>query len=87
MVSHSHHFLTHFIICLNIPYSGKILRTINFIVFEDFTTSSKINSSKSYYSIESYDSLVDPGNLICKMYHGEITSKIFCLENYPLAIQ
>ena len=66
-----------------IPYSGKISRTINFAVFEDFTTTSKINSSKSY-SIESYDSLVDPQNLIREMYRGEITSKIFSLENYPL---
>ena len=40
-----------------VPYSGKISRTINFAVFEGFTTTSKINSSKSYYSIESYDSL------------------------------
>ena len=40
-----------------IPYCGKILRTINFTVFENFTTTLKINSSKSYYSIESYDSL------------------------------
>ena len=45
---------------LMIPYSEKILWTINFAVFEDFTTASKINSSKYYYSIESYDSLVDP---------------------------
>ena len=51
-----------------ILYSGKILRTINFAVFEDFTTASKINSSKSYYSIESYDSLVDPRNLIREMF-------------------
>ena len=69
---------------MHIPYSGKISRTINFAVFEDFTTASKINSSKSYYSIESYDSLVDPQNLIDEMYRGEITLKIFCLENYPL---
>ena len=50
---------------------------INFAVFEDFTTALglKINSSKSYYSIESYDSLVDPRNLIRKMYRGEIISK------------
>ena len=27
-------------------YIGKILRTINFAVFEDFTTASKINSLK-----------------------------------------
>ena len=60
------------------------MRTINFAVFEDFTTASKINSLKSYYSIESYDSLVDPQNLICEMYiyiyiyiyiyHGEIAN-------------
>ena len=60
------------------------MRTINFAVFEDFTTASKINSLKSYYSIESYDSLVDPRNLIREIYNGEITSKFFCLENYPL---
>ena len=41
----------------NILYSGKISRTINFAVFEDFTTTLKINSSKSYNNIESYDSL------------------------------
>ena len=46
-----------------IPYSGKISRTINFTVFKDFTKASKINSSKSYHSIESYDK-VDPWNLI-----------------------
>ena len=44
----------------------------------------KIYSSKSYYSTESYNSLVDPQNLICEIYRGEITSKIFCLKNYPL---
>ena len=54
---------------------GKFLRTINFAVFENFPTASIINSSKSYYSIESYDSLVDPRNLIREMYCGEITSK------------
>ena len=58
-----------------IPYSGKISRTINFAVFKDFTTTSKINSSKSYYSIESYESIADPRNLIREMYRGEITSK------------
>ena len=67
-----------------IPYSGKTLRIINFAVLDDFTTASKINSLKSYYSTESYDSLVDPHNLICEMYRGEITSKIFCLKNYLL---
>ena len=72
--------------CLLILYGRKILRTINFTVFEDFTTASKINSLKSYYSIESYDSLVDPRNLIHEMYCGGITLKIFCLENYPLYI-
>ena len=51
---------------LYIPYSRKISRTINFAVFEDFTTASKINSLKSY--IESYDSLVDPRNLIHEMF-------------------
>ena len=50
------------------------LRTINFTVFKDLTTASKINSLKSYYNIESYDSLVDFQNLICKVYHGEIIS-------------
>ena len=34
-------------------------------------------SSKSYYSIEYYGSLVDPRNLICEIYRGEITLKIF----------
>ena len=68
----------------HIPYSGKISRTINFTVFEDFTITSKINSSKSHYSIESYDSLVDPRNLIREICRGEITSKVLCLENYPL---
>ena len=29
-------------------------------------------------------SLVDPWNLIREIYHGEIISKIFCLENYTL---
>ena len=67
-----------------IPYSGKISRTKNFAVVEDFTTASKINALKSYYSIESYDSLVDPENLIHEIYCGEITLKIFCLENYLL---
>ena len=67
-----------------IPYSGKFLRTINFIVFEDFTITLTINSSKSYDGIESYGSLVDPRNLICEIYRGETTSKIFCLENYLL---
>ena len=62
----------------------KFSKTINFAVFEDFATASKIKSSKSYYSIESYGSLVDPRNLIHKMYHGEITSKIFFLKNYLL---
>ena len=38
-----------------LPYSRKFLRTINFAVFKDFAT-----ASKSYYSKESYDSLVDP---------------------------
>ena len=36
------------------------------------------------YSIECYDSLVNPQNLICKIYHGDTISKIFCHENYPL---
>ena len=54
--------------------------TINFAVFEDFTTVLKVSSLKS----ESYDSLVDPRNLICEIYRGETTSKIFCLENYPV---
>ena len=61
----------------HIPYSGKISRTINFTVFEDFTITSKINSSKSHYSIESYDSLVDPRNLIREICRGEITSKVY----------
>ena len=38
---------------------------VDFAVFDDFTTASKINSSNSYYSIESYDILVVPQNLIC----------------------
>ena len=42
-----------------ILYGGKILGTKDFAVYEDFTTALKINSLKSYYSIESYDSLVD----------------------------
>ena len=66
-----------------VSYSGKISRTKNFAVFEDFTTTSKINFLISY-SIESYDSLVDPRNLICELYRGEITSKFFSLKNYPL---
>ena len=37
-----------------IPYSGKVSRTINFAVFEDFAAASKINSSKSYYVTEYY---------------------------------
>ena len=69
---------------IRVPYIGKILRTINFTVFEDFSTALKINSLKSYYSIESYDNLVDPQNLICEICRGEITSKIFCLKNYLL---
>ena len=67
-----------------IPYSGKFSRTINFTVFEDFASASKINSSKSYYSIEPYGSLVDPRNLTREMFCEEISSKIFFLENYPL---
>ena len=47
MGSISHHITP---LELLILYSGKILRTINFAVFEDFTTTSKINSLKSYYS-------------------------------------
>ena len=43
-----------------LPYSRKFSRTINFTVFEDFVTASKLNSSKSCYSIDSYGSLVDP---------------------------
>ena len=58
--------------------------TINFAVFEDITTALKIYSLKSYYSTESYNSLVDPRNLIHEIYHGEITLIIFCLKNYPL---
>ena len=46
----------------------------------------KINSLKSYCSIESYGSLVDPRNLIHEMYRGEITLKIFFLKNYPVGI-
>ena len=61
-------------------YSRKFSRTLNFAVFEDFTTALKINSSKSYYSIESFDSLVDPQNLICEIYHEEITSKVSALK-------
>ena len=64
--------------------SRKILRAINFAVFEDFTAISKINSSKSYYTTDSYDSLADSQNLIHEIYHGEITLKIFSIENYPL---
>ena len=55
--------------CSYIPYSGKFSRTIN------FASALKIDSSKSYYSIESYGSLVDPQNLTRKMYHKEISSK------------
>ena len=39
------------------------MKTINFAVFEDFATALKINSSKSYYSIESYGSLVGMGDI------------------------
>ena len=67
-----------------IPYSGKISKTINFAVFEDFTTALKINSSKSYYSIESYDSLVDPRNLIREIFQYRWTLKIISLKNYQL---
>ena len=37
-----------------IPYSGNFSRTINFIVFVDFTATSKklANPRKSYYSIQ-----------------------------------
>ena len=59
-------------------YSEKILRTINFAVFEEFTTALKINFLKLV--IESYDSLVDPWNLIHEVYRGEITLKIFALK-------
>ena len=52
-----------------LPYSGIFSRTINFAVFVDFTATSKINPPKSYYSIKCNDSLVDPRNLICEMYH------------------
>ena len=38
--------ITHHVILL---YSGKILRTINFAVFMDFTAALKTNSSKFYY--------------------------------------
>ena len=67
-----------------VPYNRKFLRTINFVVFKDFTTTSKIISLKSHNSTESYDSLVDLRNIIHKTYRGETTSKIFCLKNYPL---
>ena len=62
------------------PYSLKILRTMNFAVFEHFPAALKINSLK-HYTTEYYDSLVD---LIHKIYHGEISSRIFSLENYLL---
>ena len=58
------------------PYSGKLSRTINFAVFKDFSTTSKI-----VIFIEFYESLVDPRNLIPKIYCGGITSKIFNLKN------
>ena len=68
-----------------IPYSGNLSRTINFAIFMDFTATLKINLQKSYYIVyKCNDSLVDPRNLICKMYHSAVTSKIFSLENYPL---
>ena len=67
-----------------LPYSGKILRAINFAVFKDFTAALKINSSKSCHTTEYYDNLVDPQNLICESYCGEIISKISSLKNYPL---
>ena len=72
-----------------IPYSGKNSRIINFAVFEDLTTASKINSSKSYYSIESYDSLVDPQNLIREIYRGEITLKFSAskITRYTVCVQ
>ena len=54
---------------MNMPYSGKILSTINFAVFEGFAAASKINFSKSYYATEYYDSLVDPQKLIREIYH------------------
>ena len=50
-----------------IPVAGNLNK--------EFTAASKINSSKSYYSVECYDSLVDAQNLICEIYRGEITSK------------
>ena len=65
------------------PYSGKILRTINFTVFKDFTAASKINSSKSFCITECYGNLVDPRNLSRKIYCGQITSKIFLPLKLP----
>ena len=56
----------------------EIFEDNKFHCFRGFTTTSKINSSKSNYSIESYDSLVDPRNLIREMYRGEIRN----LENF-----
>ena len=50
---------------------------------ENFATALKMNSSKSYYSIESYGSLADPRNLIHKMYRGEITLENFLPRKLP----
>ena len=65
-----------------IAYSGKISRTINFAVFEHFTTTSKINSSKSYYSIESYN-LVDPQNFYLRNVSWRDNIENFLPQNLP----
>ena len=43
-----------------IPHSGKFSRTINFVAFEDFTATLKINSAKSHHSTDCFYNLVDP---------------------------
>ena len=62
-----------------------------FCCFWRFTAASKMNSSKCFYSsfrmLIRQSNVVDPRNLICKIYHKEIASTYFCLKNYPLAIR
>ena len=66
-----------------ILYSRKISRTINFAVFEDFTTASKINSSKSYWYRMLWQSRKSSKFHLWNL-SGRDNLKNFCLENYLL---
>ena len=67
---------------MQVLYSGKFSRTINFTVFMDFIATSKINARNLLVVCEYNDSLAYPQMFICKICHWVATSIILKLKNY-----